>query len=93
MSPTGFALAYRFPCYYKEEHTAYLYDIEVLPTHRRKGIASRLINELKIHLKNDDVHEIWLGTGIENIAVQKLFDSTGAEKEQDTFYEYFYLLR
>ncbi len=33
----GYALAYKFPSLYETSHLAYLYDIEVLETHRSKG--------------------------------------------------------
>ncbi|MEO6168893.1 MAG: GNAT family N-acetyltransferase [Chitinophagales bacterium] len=88
----GFALAYQFPSFYSEAPTAYLYDIEVLPDHRMKGIGRALIAELHQHLKSNGVNEIWLGTAIANIPAQKLFNSTGAQKEGEAFYEYFYYL-
>ncbi|HUM45792.1 MAG TPA: GNAT family N-acetyltransferase [Chitinophagales bacterium] len=89
----GFALAYQFPSFYSKSPAAYLYDIEVLPDHRMKGIASVLITELHQHLKRNGVDEIWLGTAIENIPAQRLFSSTGAQKEAAAFYEYFYYLK
>lgn len=91
-NPIGYVLAYKFPSFYAAESTAYLYDIEVLPAHRNKGIGKQLIRLLMDHLARDGVTEVWLGTGINNSAAQKLFTGTGAEKEEETFYEYFYYL-
>lgn len=88
----GFALAYTFPSFYTTANTAYLYDIEVLPDYRKRGIGRKLIEQLHTALKKDNVNEIWLGTAIENAPAQKLFSSTGAEKEEEAFYEYFYYL-
>jgi ribosomal protein S18 acetylase RimI-like enzyme len=88
----GFTLAYRFPSFYESKQTAYLYDIEVLPNERQKGIGRRLIEELLIQLKKDNVSEIWLGTALENIPAQKLFNSTGALKEEEIFQEYIYYI-
>ena len=90
--PIGFALAYSFPSFQIEERIAYLYDIEVLPDHRNKGIGKQLINNLLMHLGKDGVKEIWLGTGVTNIPGQKLFTSTGAKKKEEIFFEYFYPL-
>ena len=64
-STLGYVMAYRFPSFYASENTAYLYDIEVLPDHRKKGIGRQLIEQLVRQLKNDGVNEIWLGTGVE----------------------------
>jgi len=89
----GYVLAYKFPSFHASENTAYLYDIEVLPDYRKKGIGRQLIEQMIKHLKNDGVNEIWLGTGVENIAAQRLFGSTEAHKEKETFYEYFYYLK
>ncbi len=89
----GFTLAYRFPSFYAEENTAYLYDIEVLPAHRKKGIGRLLIRHLLKELKKDGVSEIWLGTGVDNIPAQRLFSATSAQQEAETFYEYFYYLQ
>jgi ribosomal protein S18 acetylase RimI-like enzyme len=88
----GFALAYRFPSFYAAEQTAYLYDIEVLPEQRNRGIGKQLIAELLTHLKSDGVNEMWLGTAIDNFPAQRLFSITGAEKEEEQFYEYIYYL-
>lgn len=88
----GFTLAYRFPSFYETKQTAYLYDIEVLPNQRQKGMGRRLIEELLIQLKKDNVSEIWLGTAIENTPAQKLFSSTGAQKEKEIFEEYIYYI-
>lgn len=88
----GFVLAYRFPSFYAAGNTAYLYDIEVAPERRRSGIGRHLIARLLMQLRQDSVTEIWLGTSVENIAAQRLFEGTGAQKESETFYEYFYFL-
>ena len=88
----GFILAYRFPSFHATENVAYLYDLEVLPQNRRSGIGRSLVNEMISELKADNVKEIWLGTAIENVAAQNLFNSTGAQKEEETFYEYIYFI-
>ncbi len=88
----GYTLAYRFPSLYAVENLAYLYDIEVLPKHRKKGIGRQLIKALITHLKNDEVNELWLGTAVDNISAQSLFTATGGFKSGETFYDYTYNL-
>lgn len=91
-SVVGFALAYRFPSLYATEHLAYLYDIEVLPVHRRKGIGRHLVEAVCAVLRNDGVKELWLGTDVDNVEGQGLFSATGAIKSDETFNDYTYYL-
>ena len=86
----GYALAYRFPSPYSAGHLSYLYDIEVVPEHRKKGIGKLLINTLLKKLKEDNVKELWLGTAIDNVAGQKLFSTTGGERSDEIFTDYTY---
>lgn len=86
----GYTLAYQFPSPYFEGYLAYLYDIDVLPEHRRKGIGKLMIKSLLEILKADSVKELWLGTAVDNIAGQKLFTATGAERSGETFTDYTY---
>ncbi|MEN9613677.1 MAG: hypothetical protein RLZZ628_4491 [Bacteroidota bacterium] len=88
----GYILAYRFPSLYASNYLAYLYDIEVLAAHRKKG-AGRLLMETLLHiLKSDDVSELWLGTATDNLAGQALFSATGGIKSDETFNDFIYEL-
>ncbi len=88
----GYVLAYRFPSLYSEGFLAYLYDIEVLQKHRRKGVGKLLIETMLANLKSDGVKELWLGTAVDNAEGQGLFSSTGAEKSDEIFNDYTYNL-
>ena len=88
----GYALAYRYPSLYAAENLAYLYDIEVSPEHRRKGAGRLLIQTLILHLKEDNVKEVWLGTGVDNTEGQGLFSATGGVKSEEAFNDYTYFL-
>jgi ribosomal protein S18 acetylase RimI-like enzyme len=89
-TPAGYALAYCFPYFYSVQTHAYLYDIEVLETHRRKGIGRRLIDATLAALKADGCGEMWLGTATDNSEAQALFGRTGAIKTEETFFDYTY---
>jgi ribosomal protein S18 acetylase RimI-like enzyme len=54
----GYALAYRFPSLYSADNLAYLYDIEVLPSQRKKGVGHKLIENILANLKADGVTEL-----------------------------------
>ncbi|HTE32518.1 MAG TPA: GNAT family N-acetyltransferase [Chryseolinea sp.] len=89
----GYALAYRFPSLYASGNLAYLYDIGVLETHRRKGAGRLLIETLIYHLKADNVHELWLGTAVDNVEGQALFSGTGGIKSGEAFNDFTYHLQ
>lgn len=88
----GYTLAYRFPSLYAAEYMAYLYDIEVVPEHRRKGIGKLLVETLIEYVKLDGVKELWLGTAVDNEEGQGLFSTTGGIKSGETFNDYTYYL-
>ncbi len=88
--PAGYLNAFRFPAIDSDSFQVYLYDIIVAEEHRRKGIGSRMIEELKTHCKEDGVDHIWVGTSLENEAAQKTFEATGARKVSETYIEYIY---
>jgi len=88
----GYILAYKFPSLYSSDYLAYLYDIEVLASYRRKGVGRRLIEALNTHLKSVGVTEVWLGTAVDNQAGQALFTSSGGLKSEETFNEFTYEL-
>ena len=91
-APAGYLSAFRFPAIDEDCSQVYLYDIVVDEKHRRKGIGSRMIEELKRHCKMDGADHIWLGTSLENEAAQKTFEKTGARKISETYIEYVYPL-
>jgi len=90
--PVGYILVYKFPALNSNKTLAYLYDIEVLESHRRNGIGRKLIEDILVVLKNAEVEELWLGTATDNLAGQALFKSTGAEKSNEIFHDYTYTL-
>lgn len=84
----GYALAYRFPSLYASDYLAYLYDIEVLKSHRRIGAGRLLIKTICDQLKSDGVSELWLGTATDNKAGQALFSKTGGIKSKEIFNDF-----
>jgi ribosomal protein S18 acetylase RimI-like enzyme len=84
----GYALAYRFPSLYSPGFLAYLYDIEVLETHRRKGAGRLLITNLLECLRANNVSELWLGTATYNLEGQALFTAAGGIKSSEMFHDF-----
>ena len=91
-TPAGYLSAFRFPAIDSDCFQVYLYDIIVDEKHRRKGIGSRMIEELKRDCKKDGADHIWVGTSVENEAAQKTFEGTGARRVRETYIEYIYFI-
>lgn len=91
-APVGYLSAFRFPAIDDNCSQVYLYDIVVEEKHRRRGIGSRMIEELKGYCRRDGADHIWLGTSLGNEAAQKTFEGTGAAKVSETYIEYIYSL-
>lgn len=91
-SPAGYLSAYRFPAVDGDCFLVYLYDIIVAEGHRGKGIASRMLEELKRLCESDGVEHIWAGTSLENEAARKAFERAGGRKVGETYVEYVFPL-
>jgi aminoglycoside 3-N-acetyltransferase I len=91
-TPIGYLSAFRFPAIAADCFQVYLYDIVVDERHRRKGVGSRMIEELKRHCKGDGAAGIWVGTSLGNVAAQKTFERTGGTRVSETYIEYVYPL-
>lgn len=88
--PVGFLLAYRFPRADRDQDMIYLYEIGVLPEHRRRGIGTKMIQSLKEECRNRNVMEVWVGTEADNVPARALYESTGAKCQGETYAEYTY---
>lgn len=91
-TPIGFLVAHRFPSL-AGERLAYLYEIEVHPALRQRGIGSRLVSMLKEICCAQGVDTIWVGSSLTNAAACALWSHTGAERVPDQFVEFIYELR
>jgi ribosomal protein S18 acetylase RimI-like enzyme len=87
-TPAGYLSAFRFPKVDEDSFQVYLFEIEVGEQHRRKGVASGMLEELKRQCQTDRVSLIWIGTDLANEAAQRTFEKAGAERVQETYIEY-----
>lgn len=88
--PIGYLSAYKFPAVERSGFMVYLYDLVVVPEHRRCGIGTRLVQELKEWCRQDCVTRLWVGTTRENQAAQRTFAATGAYRVSEEYIEYAY---
>lgn len=88
----GYCLTYIFPSHYSNDYRAYLYDVEILPQFRKRGIGKALMNETVRYLKSINVEEMWLGVSIDNMPANALYKSTGGNQSEDIFYDFTFKL-
>jgi ribosomal protein S18 acetylase RimI-like enzyme len=76
--PVGFLLAYLLDRADRDQQMMFLYEIGVAESHRRRGIGTRMITELKALCWAQNVMKMWVPTGRSNVAATRLYASTGA---------------
>ena len=77
-APVGYVVAYLLDRVDRDQPMMFFYEIEVAPSHRRRGIGKRLVSELKSICRAEDVMKMWVPTGRSNVAATRLYASTGA---------------
>lgn len=87
-TPVGYLCAYRFPRVYPSGTLVYLYDLEVAPDHRRRGVGRGLVESLLQACRADGVAMVWAGTGIDNDAARQTFEAVGGRRVSETYVEY-----
>ena len=76
--PVGYAVAYLLDRVDREQPMILFYEIEVAEAHRRRGIGSRLVDELKAMFRESDAMKMWVSTDRSNVAANRLYTGTGA---------------
>jgi ribosomal protein S18 acetylase RimI-like enzyme len=76
--PVGFLLAYLLDRADRDQQMMFLYEIGVAESHRRRGIGTRMITQLKRICSAQNVMKMWVPTGRSNVAATRLYASTGA---------------
>jgi aminoglycoside 3-N-acetyltransferase I len=57
----------------------FLYSIDVLDTHQKKGIGKALVYAFLTHMNKKEIHNAFVLTNKGNASAMKLYQSTGAE--------------
>lgn len=66
----------------------YVDEVGTASTHRRLGIARRMIEEMFGWGREVGCHEAWLGTELDNGAANALYRSLGGQDEAMAYYEF-----
>ena len=77
----GGLIAYELEKFEKKKSEIYLYDLAVANAHRRLGIASRLIEELRAIARERGVQDIFVQADRGDKAAIKLYENFGQSEE------------
>ena len=80
-SVVGGLAAYVLEKFEQERREVYIYDLAVSKQHRRKGIATRLINDLRQIARERGAYVIYVQADRTDDAAIKLYESLGIEEE------------
>jgi ribosomal protein S18 acetylase RimI-like enzyme len=75
----GFVWAYRLERLYGNPFVIFLYEIEVAPAYRRKGVGAELITFIRELSNRERPTEMFLFTNHSNAAAVEFYNSTGAQ--------------
>lgn len=59
---------------------SYITQVATLKSHRRRGIAQRLLVEYLDYARHEGICYVWLTTGMEDTADQRLYEKCGFQK-------------
>jgi aminoglycoside 3-N-acetyltransferase I len=80
----GALAAYELQKFEQDRREMYIYDLSVAEAHRRKGVATTLVQELRRIAKERGVHVIYVQADREDEAAVRLYDSLG--KREDVYH-------
>jgi aminoglycoside 3-N-acetyltransferase I len=81
----GGLAAYELEKFEQERKEIYIYDLAVLESHRRKGIATRLINELKHIARERGAYVIFVQADQGDTPAIRLYESLGIKEDVHHF--------
>lgn len=81
----GGLVAYELEKFEQDRRELYIYDLAVAPEHRRKGIATQLISELKQLAKTRDAYVIFVQADQDDEPAIKLYESLGKKEDVHHF--------
>lgn len=70
----------------------YLHQLDVIESHRRRGIASELVAAAMTLARTAGSERFWLSTGGHNLAAQALYDRLGGDRKVDGDVNYWWVL-
>lgn len=89
-SPVGYVSGQIAPSLCREGDTATLDDLFVSSASRRRGIGKALVRAFRSEALTMASRPLsmWSGTGVDNLACRRVFESEGAKAVGETYVEY-----
>jgi aminoglycoside 3-N-acetyltransferase I len=81
----GGLAAYELEKFEQDRREIYIYDLAVSESHRRKGIATRLINELRHIAKQRKAYVVFVQADQGDIPAIRLYESLGIKEDVHHF--------
>jgi ribosomal protein S18 acetylase RimI-like enzyme len=79
----GMASAQLLPRAYGKHSTLYVDELDTAVNFRRRGVATALMNEIKLLADETDSYELWLGTEKTNTGAQRLYEKLAPDSVEE----------
>lgn len=80
--PVGFAWGYLLQRLDRNNHQLFVYEVDVLPSARRRGAGTALMRFVSAYTKEHNLTEAFVFTEPDNLAANNLYQKTGAIRTQ-----------
>lgn len=81
--PVGYVVAYLLDRVDGSRGMVLFYEISVAESHRRRGVGTKMIAELKSICRAHGVAKMWVQTNRSNTAATRLYSLTGAQPPEE----------
>jgi len=83
--PVGFAFGYLLPRRHGKPSMLFVYELDVVESHRRRGVATRLMQELFAHAGGA---EAFVLTEPDNVAANATYAKLGGERSEVVMWDF-----
>ncbi len=80
--PVGFVWGYLLERIDRDQHQLFIYEVEVFPDARRKGVGASLMNFVAEYTKEHHLLEAFVLTDLDNSPARGLYQSTGGTQAE-----------
>ena len=81
--PVGYLLAYELARVDRDQTMMFFYEIGVAESHRRQGVGTALIDEIKSICRERNIMKMWVQTNESNEAAMRLFQASGGTRVEE----------
>jgi ribosomal protein S18 acetylase RimI-like enzyme len=89
-SPVGFVLAHELPRRWKDRSKLFVYEVDVVESHQRRGIGKALLAQLAELARERGVRIGFVLTDEDNVPANALYRSAGGTSSRDVMWEFRY---